>query len=66
MHFRVFFVTGLTVPLVTSTTGSKLGKSAGNAVWLDAAKTSPFDLYQVRLIKEVVIILLCVNRKDIA
>ena len=38
---------GLTVPLVKSTTGHKLGKTAGNAVWLDPHKTSPFELYQV-------------------
>ncbi|KAL4625066.1 tyrosine-tRNA ligase, mitochondrial [Arapaima gigas] len=39
-------VYGLTVPLVTSTTGDKLGKSAGNAVWLNRDRTSPFELYQ--------------------
>lgn len=39
-------VFGITVPLITSTTGAKLGKSAGNAVWLDREKTSPFELYQ--------------------
>ncbi|KAG7455785.1 hypothetical protein MATL_G00244720 [Megalops atlanticus] len=39
-------VFGLTVPLVTSTTGDKLGKTAGNAVWLNRDKTSPFELYQ--------------------
>ncbi|KAK7112154.1 tyrosine--tRNA ligase, mitochondrial-like [Littorina saxatilis] len=39
-------VFGLTVPLVTSTTGDKLGKTAGNAVWLDPKKTSAFELYQ--------------------
>lgn len=39
-------VFGLTVPLVTTTTGDKLGKTAGNAVWLNPAKTSPFELYQ--------------------
>uniref|UniRef100_A0A8I3PSZ3 Tyrosine--tRNA ligase n=1 Tax=Canis lupus familiaris TaxID=9615 RepID=A0A8I3PSZ3_CANLF len=39
-------VFGITVPLVTSTTGAKLGKSAGNAVWLNREKTSPFELYQ--------------------
>jgi tyrosyl-tRNA synthetase len=36
----------LTTPLVTSTSGEKLGKTAGNAVWLDAALTSPYDYYQ--------------------
>ncbi|CAN9498978.1 unnamed protein product [Ophioblennius macclurei] len=39
-------VYGLTVPLVTSSTGDKLGKTAGNAVWLNRDKTSPFELYQ--------------------
>ncbi|KAK5867057.1 hypothetical protein PBY51_011576 [Eleginops maclovinus] len=39
-------VFGLTIPLVTSTVGDKLGKTAGNAVWLNRNKTSPFELYQ--------------------
>ncbi|KAM6424828.1 tyrosine--tRNA ligase, mitochondrial [Rhynochetos jubatus] len=39
-------VFGITVPLITSTTGDKLGKTAGNAVWLNRDKTSPFELYQ--------------------
>lgn len=34
-----------TVPLVTNN-GRKIGKSAGNAVWLDARRTSPFALHQ--------------------
>ncbi len=33
-------VHGLTVPLITTPSGEKFGKSAGNAVWLDPAKTS--------------------------
>ncbi|KNC49520.1 tyrosyl-tRNA synthetase, variant [Thecamonas trahens ATCC 50062] len=37
---------GVTYPLLTTADGAKLGKSAGNAVWLDARLTSPFDLYQ--------------------
>lgn len=37
---------GFTVPLVTNEEGAKLGKSAGNAVWISSAKTSPFELYQ--------------------
>jgi tyrosyl-tRNA synthetase len=37
---------GLTVPLVTTESGHKYGKSAGNAIWLDETKTSPFELYQ--------------------
>jgi tyrosyl-tRNA synthetase len=36
----------LTTPLVTTTSGEKLGKTAGNAIWLDAALTSPYDYYQ--------------------
>ncbi|XP_037700999.1 tyrosine--tRNA ligase, mitochondrial isoform X1 [Choloepus didactylus] len=39
-------VFGITVPLITNTTGAKLGKSAGNAVWLNRDKTSPFEFYQ--------------------
>ncbi|KAK7790796.1 hypothetical protein R5R35_012054 [Gryllus longicercus] len=42
-------VYGLTMPLVTTEEGDKLGKSAGNAVWLSAARTSPFQLYQFLL-----------------
>lgn len=38
---------GLTFPLLTTSSGAKFGKSAGNAVWLDPHKTSPFELYQV-------------------
>jgi tyrosyl-tRNA synthetase len=36
----------LTCPLVTDANGKKFGKSEGNAVWLDAGKTSVFDFYQ--------------------
>ncbi|XP_049852334.1 tyrosine--tRNA ligase, mitochondrial [Schistocerca gregaria] len=39
-------VYGLTVPLVTTETGNKFGKSEGNAIWLNREKTSPFELYQ--------------------
>lgn len=39
-------VFGLTLPIVTDEEGDKFGKSAGNAVWLDGAKTSAFSLYQ--------------------
>lgn len=35
-----------TVPLITDAAGKKFGKSEGNAVWLDAKKTSPFQFYQ--------------------
>ena len=36
----------LTVPLVTRSDGAKFGKTAAGAVWLDAAKTSPYAFYQ--------------------
>ncbi|MDQ0221960.1 tyrosine--tRNA ligase [Streptococcus moroccensis] len=36
----------ITVPLITDSTGKKFGKSEGNAVWLDASKTSPYEMYQ--------------------
>lgn len=39
-------VYGLTLPIITNEEGDKFGKSAGNAVWLDENKTSPFSLYQ--------------------
>ncbi|KAI9894780.1 MAG: tyrosyl-tRNA synthetase [Vezdaea aestivalis] len=37
---------GFTTPLLTTSGGEKLGKSAGNAVWLDRGHTSSFELYQ--------------------
>ncbi len=37
---------GLTFPLITRADGSKFGKTEGGAVWLDAAKTSPYRFYQ--------------------
>nr|WP_289038186.1 tyrosine--tRNA ligase [uncultured Allobacillus sp.] len=37
---------GLTVPLVTKADGTKFGKTAGGAIWLDADKTSPYEFYQ--------------------
>lgn len=38
---------GITTPLLTSASGEKFGKSAGNAIWLDPKLTSVFDFYQV-------------------
>ncbi len=35
-----------TMPLVTTKSGVKFGKSEGNALWLDKDKTSPYDMYQ--------------------
>jgi tyrosyl-tRNA synthetase len=37
---------GLTLPLVTKSDGTKFGKSESGAIWLDAAKTSPYHFYQ--------------------
>lgn len=37
---------GITMPLITKSDGTKFGKSAGNAVWLDPEKTSPYQFYQ--------------------
>ncbi len=37
---------GITIPLVTKADGTKFGKSATGAVWLDAKKTSPYEFYQ--------------------
>ncbi|MEX2486526.1 MAG: tyrosine--tRNA ligase [Nitriliruptoraceae bacterium] len=37
---------GLTWPLLTTADGAKFGKSAGNAVWLDAAMTTPYAYFQ--------------------
>lgn len=37
---------GLTMPLLVTSTGEKMGKSAGNAKWLDSSVTSPFEIYQ--------------------
>ena len=36
----------MTITLLTDAQGHKMGKTAGNAVWLDPNKTSPFDFYQ--------------------
>ena len=36
----------MTITLLTDSQGKKMGKTAGNAVWLDPLKTSPFDFYQ--------------------
>lgn len=40
---------GFTVPLLTTSSGEKFGKSEGNAIWLDREMTSGFDLYQVMM-----------------
>jgi tyrosyl-tRNA synthetase len=37
---------GITFPLLTTSTGKKFGKTEEGAVWLDAARTSPYQMYQ--------------------
>ncbi len=37
---------GITFPLITTSSGEKMGKTASGAVWLDAARTSPYEYYQ--------------------
>jgi len=39
-------VFGITFPLITTSSGAKMGKTAKGAVWLDSDKTSPYDYYQ--------------------
>ena len=36
----------MTITLLTDSQGKKMGKTAGNAVWLDPNKTAPYDFYQ--------------------
>lgn len=43
---RAETVFGMTFPLVSTASGEKFGKSAGNAVWLDPERTSPYQFYQ--------------------
>jgi len=37
---------GITTNLVLTANGKKFGKSEGNALWLDPAKTKPYDIHQ--------------------
>ena len=39
-------VYGLTFPLITTSTGQKMGKTHAGTVWLDPERTSPYDFYQ--------------------
>jgi len=39
-------VFGLTLPLITTASGEKFGKSSGKAIWLDKKLTSPYEFYQ--------------------
>jgi tyrosyl-tRNA synthetase len=44
VHQKTAF--GVTFPLITTSGGEKMGKTAKGAVWLDSARTSPYDYYQ--------------------
>ena len=46
MHGSEAKAYGLTIPLMLKSDGTKFGKTAGGAVWLDPDKTSPFEFYQ--------------------
>jgi tyrosyl-tRNA synthetase len=37
---------GITFPLITTSSGEKMGKTAKGAIWLDPARTSPYEYYQ--------------------
>jgi tyrosyl-tRNA synthetase len=37
---------GLTFPLITTSSGAKMGKTAAGAVWLDPARTTPYEYFQ--------------------
>lgn len=37
----------ITVPLLTTASGVKMGKSSGNGIWLDPSMTCVYDFYQV-------------------
>src|SRR5258707_27844 len=43
---REAHVHAMTLPLITSASGAKFGKSEGNALYLDPALTSPYEMYQ--------------------
>ena len=46
LSFLEFNYMIMTITLLTDSQGKKMGKTAGNAVWLDPNKTSPFEFYQ--------------------
>lgn len=46
MHDKETKAFGLTIPLVTKADGTKFGKTAGGAVWLDPERTTPYEFYQ--------------------
>ena len=45
-RLRGFDLHGITCPLLTKADGSKMGKTASGAVWLDPSRTSPYRFYQ--------------------
>jgi len=59
-------------PLLVDKTGKKFGKSEGNAVWLDATKTSPFKFYQFwfnaddEMVEELLLKMTLVPKEEIA
>jgi len=44
IHRKTSF--GITFPLITTSSGAKMGKTASGAVWLDGERTSPYEYYQ--------------------
>ncbi len=62
----------LTMPLVTKSDGSKFGKTAAGAVWLDPSKTSPYSFYQFWLnsadadVEKFLKLFTFMNRQDIS
>jgi len=44
VHGKTAF--GITFPLITTSSGAKMGKTAKGAIWLDPERTSPYDYYQ--------------------
>ena len=50
-------VYGFTMPLVTDSKGQKIGKSEGNAIWLDKERTSSYQLYQFFLNVEDIMVI---------
>ena len=51
----------LTITLLTDSQGKKMGKTAGNAVWLDPNKTSPFEFYQYWRNVDDAVVLKCIR-----
>jgi tyrosyl-tRNA synthetase len=54
-------VFGLTCPLLLNSDGTKMGKTARGAIWLDAARTSPYAFFQYWLNVSDADVLMCLN-----